>query len=166
MADDTEHFLAFVKDQKKILYKVAYAYCRNAEDRRDLIQEMLVALWQSFGRFDGRCQPSTWTYRVAMNVAISFYRHEGRRRRDTVSLDEFGLDFAAADEVFAQTGDNMRVLRALIDRLDELNRALILMFLDGFSYEEIADVVGITATNVSTRLSRIKQKLQREFGAA
>jgi RNA polymerase sigma factor (sigma-70 family) len=163
---DEQRFLVLLEQHKKILYKVAYAYCRNREDRSDLIQDMVIQLWQSFARFDGRVQFATWMYRIAMNVSISFYRSESRRIRDTVPIEDFGLDLAAADQVFEDAGDNMRVLKKLIDQLDEMNRALVILFLDGFSYEEIAGIVGITTTNVATRLSRIKQKLQQEFAAA
>jgi RNA polymerase sigma factor (sigma-70 family) len=166
MPDDQARFLALLKDHKKILYKVAYVYCRNSDDRRDLIQEMLIQLWQAFGRYDGRSRFSTWSYRVAVNVAISFYRRERRRSRDTVSLEDFGLDVSAADEVFDEKSDNMRALRKLIGQMDEMNRALIVLFLDGFSYEEIAGIVGTSVTNVGTRLNRIKQKLQRDFAVA
>ncbi len=160
---DPATFPALVEDHKKILYKVAYAYCRQAEDRRDLIQDMLIQLWRAFPQFDGRVKFSTWMYRIAMNVAISFYRGETRRIRDTLPIDEFGLDIAVADRVMEEAGDNMRVLHKLIAEMDELNRALIILFLDGFSHDEIADVVGITATNVATRINRIKTALQRRF---
>ena len=148
---------------KKILYKVAYTYCKNSEDRRDLIQEMIIQLWKSFPGFDRRVQFSTWMYRVAMNVAISFYRNEKRRIRDTVPFDDLGLDIGMTTTAFEEEGDNMRVLRQLIDDMDEMNRGLILLFLDGFSQEEIAQTLGLSVTNVATRISRIKQKLQSQF---
>lgn len=163
---DQDRFPALLEAHRKILYKVAYAYCRHPEDRRDLIQDMAVELWLAFPRFDGRVTFSTWMYRVAMNVAISFYRTEKRRIRDTLPIEDFGLDIAAADGLFDEAGDNMRVLKKLIDALDEMNRALVILFLDGFSHEEIATVLGITASNVSTRLNRLKQKLQQDFAAA
>ena len=78
-------------------------------------------------------------------------------------LEEYGLDIAAAESLFDNESDNMRVLRQMINGLDELNRALILLFLEGFSSEEIAEVVGISASNVSTRINRLKTKLQTAF---
>lgn len=163
---DQDRFLALLGQHRKILYKVAYAYCRHPEDRRDLVQDMAIQLWQSFPRFDARVQFSTWMYRIAMNVAISFYRSEKRRIRDTLPIEDFGLDITAADGIFDEAGDNMRVLKRLIDALDEMNRALVILFLDGFSHDEIANVLGLTTTNVATRLNRIKQKLQQGFAAA
>jgi RNA polymerase sigma factor (sigma-70 family) len=167
MRADPDHarFLALLGSHKKILYKVAYTYCKSSEDRRDLVQEMAAQLWKSFASFNGSVQFSTWMYKVAMNVAISHFRSEARRLRDTLPIEEYGLDIASVDQVFSGDSDNMRILHQLIGELDELNRALILLFLEGFSQEEIADTVGITVTNVATRLSRIKQVLQRGFDA-
>ena len=163
----TGEFIARLEKHQRILFKVAYMYCRDRDDRRDLVQEMLIQVWRSYARFDERVQFSTWMYRIAVNVAITHYRSERRRIRDTVPLEEFGFDIAAADALFAidnhGEGDNMRTLRQMINGLDELNRALILLFLEGFSSEEIANVVGISASNVSTRISRLKTKLQTEF---
>ena len=163
----TGEFIARLEKHQRILFKVAYMYCRDRDDRQDLVQEMLIQVWRSYPRFDERVQFSTWMYRIAVNVAITHYRSERRRIRDTVPLEEFGFDIAAADALFAidnhGEGDNMRALRQMINGLDELNRALILLFLEGFSSEEIAEVVGISASNVSTRINRLKIKLQTEF---
>lgn len=163
-----EAFLRHLEPCKAILYKVAYTYCRDAEERRDLVQEMVMQCWRSFPRFDEAAgvKFSTWMYRVAMNVAISRFRTEKREVRDTVPLDEFALDLAAADQLDEKQSDNLRVLRQLIDGMDELNRALVLLFLEGFDSDEIAAMVGISASNVSTRMSRIKQKLTEQFSAA
>ena len=166
LTDSKQRFLELIEGHKKILYKVSYAYCNNAEDRADLIQDMLIQLWQSYRRFDGRSQFSTWMYRVAMNVAISFYRSEGRRIRDALPIEDVAMDLTAADQAFDTGADNMRVLQKLLAQMDEMNRALVVLFLDGFSYEQIADVIGISASNVGTRLNRIKQQLQRDFAAA
>ncbi|MCH8619783.1 RNA polymerase sigma factor [Undibacterium sp. TS12] len=160
---DQELFLQHLAQHKRLLYKVAHGYCRHAEDRRDLVQDMVVQLWRAYPGFDGRVQFSTWMYRIAMNVAISHYRSEARQVRDTVPLEEFGLDIAEADQLFNAQSDNMRTLDKLIRELDELNRALILLFMDGHGNEEIASIMGLTATNVATRMSRIKQKLQSRF---
>jgi RNA polymerase sigma factor (sigma-70 family) len=126
---------------------------------------MLIQLWQSFRKFDERCQFSTWMYRVAMNVAISFYRSEGRRIRDALPIEDFVFDLTAADQVSDASSDNMAVLQKLLGQLDEMNRALVILFFDGLSYDEIAAVLGISASNVGTRLNRLKQQLQRDFAA-
>jgi RNA polymerase sigma factor (sigma-70 family) len=162
---EQDRFLALVEEHKRILYKVANAYCRNREDRPDLIQDIVLQLWKSFGRFDDRARFSTWMYRIAMNVAISTYRSERRRIHDPVPIDELGLDLAAADRAMEDASDDIRLLHQLIQRLDEMSRALIVLFLDGYDHEEIAEIVGISTSNAATRLHRIKQKLQRDADA-
>ena len=156
---DEKRFLAFLEGQQRTLYKVAYIYCRNPEERRELIQEMAIQLWRSFGHFDGRAAPSTWIYRVVMNVAISYRRREGRRIRDALPLD---FAFDVADRAFDADDEQSRQLRTLIDGLDEMNRALVLFYLEGFNHAAIAELIGTTASNVGTRLNRIKAKLQSQ----
>jgi len=160
---DETRFLALFHEHRAILYKVAFGYCRNREDRVDLVQEMATELWRSFGRYDGRVKFSTWAYRVAMNVAISRFRGEERRIRDTVPYDQLGFELAADDPLEAEAGDNIRVLRRLIDGLDALNRALVLLYLEGHSSEEIGEILGISPGNVTTRMNRLKTELQRGF---
>jgi RNA polymerase sigma-70 factor (ECF subfamily) len=153
-------YLELIEAHRKMLHKLAYLYCRRPEDRRDLIQDILVQLWRSFGTFDGRVSFSTWMYRVALNVAISFYRSERRQVSDTISLEECGIDFHSLDLAYGPDTDDMRTLQRLIEQLDEMSRSLIMLFLEGFSHEEIAGVLGISTSNVGTRLARIKQKLR------
>lgn len=168
MSKTTEHeqFLIQLEMHKAILYKVANAYCSRREDRGDLIQEIVIECWRSFERFDGRAAFSTWMHRIAMNVAISFYRGESRRIRDALPIEEFGMDLAAADSVMDAQNEDLQTLHQLISKLDEINRALILLYLEGYPQEEIAEMLGISPSNVATRINRIKQKLQRDVAAA
>lgn len=161
---DSERFLGLLGSHKRILYKVLSVYCRDREERNDLAQEIVVQLWRSFGRYDARLRFSTWMYRIAVNVAISSHRSRTRYARDLISLEGFGIDLAAADDVMAETSADLRRLHALITQLEEVNRATLLLYLDGYGHEEIAEIVGLSATNVATRIGRIKQELQRALG--
>lgn len=154
-----ERFLLLLEEHKKILFKVAGSYCRNPSDRQDLAQEIVVQLWRSFGRYDDRQRFSTWMYRIALNVAISFYRSESRRTRSLVPAEGFILEIADAEP-----DENLRLLRQLIDQLDELDRALIILYLDGNRHDTIAEVLGISETNVGTKIGRIKQRLRAGMG--
>jgi RNA polymerase sigma factor (sigma-70 family) len=127
------------------------------------VQDIAVQLWRSFPGFDGRAAPSTWAWRVATNVAISHRRQERRRLRDTLPLD-FAYDIA--DETFADDTAPSRELRALIDTLDDMSRALVLFYLEGFDHAEIAALLGTTASNVGTRLDRIKARLKAQLAPA
>ena len=159
-------FLAELQQHKAILYKVANAYCNRREDRGDLIQDITMELWRAWPRFDRTQAFSAWMQRIAINVAISFFRGQNRRIRDALPIEDFGMDLAAADRVLDAEGDDLRALHQLIARLDDVSRALILLYLEGYSQEETAAMLGMTATNVATRIGRIKQKLQRDYSAA
>lgn len=147
-----------------ILVKVAGAYCRDAAGREDLIAEVVAQLWRAYGRFDERAAFSTWMYRIAVNVAISFERTEVRKARNVEPAEPAILEMlpAPAD---AQSDDAIALVRELIERLDELNRALMLLYLDDYSYAEIAAMLGISETNVATKIGRIKQRLKRDIRA-
>lgn len=157
-----DRFQALVDEHKKILYKVCNLYCRNRDDRDDLAQEIVVQLWRSFASFDGRCQFSTWMYRIALNVAISFYRRESTRARHLISDSERLLN--AVDETATQS-EELQLLYQFIAGLDPLNKALVLLYLDGNSYQEIANVLGISETNVATKISRLKNTMKQEFSS-
>jgi len=158
-ANDVVRFTSLLEQQKRTLYKVAYIYCRDPEERQDLVQEMVFQLWRTFRRFGGRSDVATWTYRVALNVAISWRRRDSRRIRDTAPL-EVVLNVAEADQAFDADIEKTRVLRVLIDGLDAFSRSLLLLYLEGLDHAEIAGVLGTSASNVGTRLSRIKHKLK------
>jgi RNA polymerase sigma factor (sigma-70 family) len=155
-----ERFQDLVEEHKKILYKVCNSYCRNQDHREDLAQEIIIQLWRSFRSFDARCQFSTWMYRIALNVAISFYRRENTRAQYVLSDDVRLLN--TRDETADQSAE-IQSLYQFIEGLDPLNKALVLLYLDGNSYREIADVLGITETNVATKISRLKQAMRQEF---
>jgi RNA polymerase sigma-70 factor (ECF subfamily) len=156
-----ERFQSLVDEHKKMLYKVCNSYCRNRDDREDLAQEIIVQLWRSFGTFDERCRFSTWMYRIALNIAISFYRRESTRTRRVVSDDERLLN--AVDEKACQPPE-IQALYQFIDGLEPLNRALVLLYLDGHSYRDMAEVLGISETNVATKISRLKQEIRQKLG--
>jgi RNA polymerase sigma factor (sigma-70 family) len=156
-----ERFQTLIVEHKGILYKVCNSYCSNRDDRDDLAQEIALQLWRSFGTFDGSSRFSTWMYRVALNVAISFYRRESTRSRHVLSVDERLLD-AAIDDTPGPS-DDLTLLYQFIERLDPLTKALVLLYLDGNSYREIADALGISETNAATKIGRLKTALKKEI---
>jgi RNA polymerase sigma factor (sigma-70 family) len=157
-----ERFQNLMEEHKKILYKVCHSYCRNPGDRDDLAQEIIVQLWRSFRKFDARVRFSTWMYRIALNVAISFYRRESVRTRHIVPGSEHLLE--AIDETGSRS-EEVQLLHRWIEELDPLNKALAILYLDGNNYQEIADVLGISQTNVATKISRLKETLRQHAAA-
>jgi RNA polymerase sigma factor (sigma-70 family) len=155
-----DQFSALIEEHKGIIYKIANSYCRHAEDRKDLIQEIIVHLWKSHGRYDDRFKLSTWIYRIALNVAISAYRREKKRSERVSPLEEIIIELAAESE---QPDPKIAMLNRIIDQLDELNRALIILYLDDNSYRDIAGILGLTETNVATKINRLKLKIKEQF---
>ena len=155
-----DRFQELLAQHEKIVFKVANTYCRNAEDRRDLAQDICVQAWRSFGRYDAARPFSTWMYRIALNVAISFVRRAGRRERNAMPLDEGSLEVADDRAAPNQPDERVRALHDFIEQLDALNRALILLYLEDRSYRDIAEVLGITETNVATKINRLKQRIR------
>ncbi|HKW14638.1 MAG TPA: sigma-70 family RNA polymerase sigma factor [Candidatus Krumholzibacteria bacterium] len=156
-----DRFVALVDEHRKILFKIAGSYARQGADREDLVQEMVLQMWRSFERYDPEQRFSTWMYRVALNVAISFHRRETRRSRVIVSGDETLIELAAAPGEMPV--EELDTLRRMIEGLNEFDRALVILYLDGNTYADIAAVLGISESNVGTKLSRIKQQLRTDY---
>jgi RNA polymerase sigma factor (sigma-70 family) len=161
-----QRFESLLHEHRRIVFKVAGLYSRGAADRDDLVQEISAQLWRSFGGYDpARAKFSTWMYRIALNVAIS----QARRWPDAdrfEPLDTHHLETVGGGEPIAEQDERLTALYAFIGQLDPLNRALILLYLEDRSYTEIADVLGISETNVATKLGRIKQKLRGRMTGA
>jgi RNA polymerase sigma-70 factor (ECF subfamily) len=153
-------FVDLLDRHRGILLKIATAYCTTPADREDLAQEMIVQLWRAYPRFDGRARFSTWMYRVAMNVAISFQRSQTRKSRTVVPADASVFE-RISDPREAQPDDRLSLVRDLVEQLDPPNRALMLLYLDDYAYTEIAEILGISETNVATKIGRIKERLRR-----
>ena len=154
-------FRDLLERHRKIVFKVANTYARASEDRADLAQEIVAQCWRAFGRYDTQRAFSTWLYRIALNVAISFVRGAAHRDKHSVALDESLHDVASDAE--SETDERVRALHRFIDQLDALDRALLLLYLEERSYREIADVLGISETNVATKISRLKQRIRADM---
>ncbi|WP_242674985.1 RNA polymerase sigma factor [Niastella populi] len=136
----------------------------HSEDRKDLIQEIIVQLWRSFDQYNDKYKYTTWMYRIALNVAISFYRRENRRKQLTNPLPDNIFDLADENNG-GETGKQISYLNQFIGELKELDKALVLLYLEEKSQQEIAEITGISETNVSTRIGRIKKILKQKFAS-
>lgn len=161
-------FEALLHEHRRILFKVAGLYSRSTADRDDLMQEIAVQLWRSFGAYDeARASFSTWMYRIALNVAISQARRAHWSQADRFEpLETHHLETIGGGETMAEHDERLTALHAFIGQLDPLNRALILLYLEDRNYSEMAEILGISETNVATKISRIKQKLRGQMTAA
>jgi len=160
--DQSGVFLSVIEAHKGIIYKVADAYCKNQEDKKDVIQEIILQVWRSFDRYNDQFKYSTWIYRIALNVAIAHYRKEHTRKTISTPFTEDLFNVFALPDT-NPVAENISLLRAFIAELKELDRALMLLYLDSRSHKEIAEIIGISETNVATRISRIKTILKQKF---
>lgn len=153
-----ERFLSLLSTHERALHKVCWAYAQTPQDREDIFQEIVSELWDSFPRYDPARPFSTWMVRVALNVAIDARRRARRRTRERT--DPAALDAQAAGTSRGRD-EPLEELRRLLDSLPDADRALLLLHLEGFAHREIADVLGISESNVGTRLSRLRERLRR-----
>ncbi len=147
------------------LERLARAYEADPDARRDLVQEILIALWRSLDGFDGRCSLRTWVYRVAHNTAASHVTRQMRmRQRVFVGLEELAeLADSTEGEAAAGQRDQIALLYELIDQLKPLDRQVMVAYLEGMDAASTAEITGLSARNVATKIHRIKQVLARRF---
>ena len=154
----TDEFLELVEENKKLIYKVSHMYCDNTIDKKDLFQEIIANLWKAYPSFKGNSKISTWIYRVSINTAISWIRDyikSGNHIEYTNVIPQI-QDDCAINDLYDQ-------LYCAIDSLSKIDKALILLQLDGYSYNEISEIIGLTKTNVATKINRIKLKLKNQM---
>ena len=155
-------FVSLLQENRKIIFKVCNSYCPNKADIEDLAQEMVYQLWKSYPGYDPGYKFTTWMYRICLNVAISFYRKE-KKSTHTISFEEHLVEIEDHKETAPVTEQNINLLQQFIYELKELERALMILYLEKKNYKEIAEIMGITETNVATKISRIKEKLKQKF---
>lgn len=161
--DRRDAFSALLQRHRGIVFKVANTYSRLAEDRDDLAQEIAARLWHAYPKYDPARSFSTWMYRVALNVAISHVREQTMRdRHDAVPLDEGMHDLADAGGMDHERDQHIRLLQGFIQRQPPLERALLLLYLEDRPQREIAEILGLTENNVSTKIGRLKQRIRDE----
>lgn len=146
-------FAQMVREQKSTIYLVCYMFSKDNDEVDDLVQEVLVNLWKGFQKFEGRSDIRTWVYKVSLNTCISSFR---KKKPGTLPLT---MDIDLFDESDA-SNRQVTMLHDRISRLQPFDRAIVLLWLENLSYEEIGQIVGITAKNVSVRLFRIKEQLK------
>ena len=148
-------FAQIVKEHKGTIYTVCYMFSKDEAEVADLYQDILVNLWNGYPKFRGESSAGTWIYRVSLNTCISAERKK-KRKAETLPLTMDINLFADTDEDTRQ----VKMLRDRISRLGPFDRAIVLLWLENLSYDEIGAIVGISAKNVSVRLVRIREQLK------
>lgn len=153
-------FASLIKQHSRIINKVSYFYATDKLPFDDLRQEIYVNIWLGLKQFRGDSKISTWIYRVAVNSALMALR-SSKSNIETVSVD-FGLLDLSSENDDAQK-ENLQVLHSLINRLEDMEKAIILLWLDEYSYDEIADTLGLKRNTVAVKIHRIKDKLSKQM---
>lgn len=152
-------FIQLINTNRALIYKVCNLYCQVDDDKKDLFQEIVLQLWTSYPNFRKEAKTTTWLYRVALNTAISNFRKESRKpERSAISANELQIP----DMNFYQPEtDKVGLLQKAIEKLSEIEKAIIMLYMDDKSYDDIAEIIGITHSNVGVRINRIKIKLEK-----
>jgi RNA polymerase sigma factor (sigma-70 family) len=152
-------FIEIINSNRGIIYKVCGIYSREDENKKDIFQEIILQLWKSFPSFRNESKISTWVYRVALNTAISHFRRESKTPASMSFTEE---SFQLPDiPYFSNENEQLGLLQEAINKLTAIEKAIIMLYLDEKSYDEMAAIMGITHTNVGVRLNRIKIKLSK-----
>lgn len=154
-----QEFTRMVKEQKSTIYTVCMMFSDNADEVDDMVQETLINMWNGFERFENRSNPRTWIWRIAMNTCISFDRKRRRQSDTASSLSTIGISSVAVTDE-SQNDKQICMLHDRIHKLGVFDRAIVLLWLEDLSYEEIGHIVGISAKNVGVRLVRIREALK------
>lgn len=156
---DKEQFIEIIREHKNIIYKICHTYCSNKENHKDLEQDIILQLWKSMDRFNGNVKMSTWIYRIALNTAISFYRKEEKRKY----ISDQSILLINNDLYDPLLDEQTFLLYAFLEKLNNLDKALMVLYLDNTRYKDIAAILGISESNISTKINRIKSKLKDFF---
>lgn len=152
-----QEFVTCIREYERVIYKVCYLYTTKSASLNDLYQETVLNIWRAFPKFRHECKVSTWIYRIALNTCISFIRKE-KNIPEIVTLTKEADWLTEEEDGFREM---LAELYRLINRLGQLDKSIILLYLEEKDYAEIAEITGLTTTNVATKLSRIKDKLKK-----
>lgn len=158
--DDKNAFIDIIKENEGLIFKITTLYTHHADDRNDLYQEIVYQLWKSFPSFKEASKVSTWMYRVALNTAI-FHLKKNKRSVATIPMNLETLKFSEDGQ--SSEEENIQQLYAHIHQLNLLEKGIVLLYLEGKNHEEIASIVGLSISNVGTKLSRIREKLKSQI---
>ena len=153
-----QEFLSVIKEYERVIYKVCYLYTSRNATLNDLYQDVVLNLWRAYPKFRGECKISTWIYRIALNTCISFIRKE-KNVPEIVTITPYESEWMTEEQDSFQL--MLKELYYLIGQLGQLDKSIILLYLEEKSYEEISEITGLTVTNVATKLNRIKEKLRK-----
>lgn len=150
-----------IEDNRHLIYKVVNSYCSDNNEQEDLIQDIIFQIIKSYERFDHKVKVTTWMYKIAFNVSISYYRKLKTRKKHMVAMSSKMVTII--EEESSGMDEKINQLRKFVQEFDPLNKAILIMYLDGNNHKEISEAMGISVSNVGTKISRIKTQLKKKF---
>lgn len=150
-------FIPSIEQNQQIIHKVCNLYMNNAQDKKDLFQEIVLSAWKGYRNFKGDAKFSTWLYRVALNTAITFYRKEKRQVETTAYNEHYTTTIS--DTQFKEDEQLTAMHKAIAD-LSKIDKGLVMLYLEDYNYQDIGDIMGISPNHVAVKMNRIKIKLK------
>ncbi|MDT0295671.1 RNA polymerase sigma factor [Mesonia ostreae] len=164
MKKETEHtFVKLLEEHQNIVHKICRMYTYDKASHHDLFQEITIQLWKAFPKFRGDSKFSTWMYRVALNTAITLYR-KSKRKPHTQDIEQFNFKIKA-EEYDDTTEQQLKIMYAAIRELNDIDKALVFLYLEGKNYSDISETLGITEVNARVKMNRVKKKLKNILSA-
>lgn len=157
MKPEKYQFLEMINDHRGIIKSLCRVYFKGIEDQNDAYQDVILQLWKSFDSFSGQSHIKTWIYRVSLNTIL------GKIRKEKKSVNAEPIDVAHFSIAASGVDDHTELLTIIIQSLREVDRAIVVLFLEGYRNKEIAEILDLSTTNVSTRLNRVKSDLKSKF---
>jgi RNA polymerase sigma-70 factor (ECF subfamily) len=154
MGNYEQEFISYINENRNIIYKICFLYSNKFQSQDDLFQEVVINLWNAWPKFRGECKVQTWVYRIALNTCVSFLR-KSKSRPDSMPLTR-NIEAIADESDVAKINE----LYKLIGNLGKIEKAIVLLYIEEKSHDEIAGIIGISRTNVAVKLFRIKEKLK------
>src|SRR5688572_29173380 len=160
MDQQLEHiFLKGLEQNQQKLLRVCSVYAQDAEDKKDLFQEALINIWQSMPSFEEKSSLSTWMFRITLNVCLRLQIKQAKKRDRFRKLDSIAIENISEEEPNHVEQERLIKLRKCIKKLNDVDKALTTLYLEELSYQEIADITGLTENHVAVKVRRIKMKL-------
>ncbi len=151
-------FIELIEANQGILHKVAHMYCSDTEEKSDIVQDILVQLWTAFPKFRGDSKVSSWIYRIALNTAINRIRKVSKKSKtQKLDITHFNLQ---DDNEYNEKEQLKQLVQKAVSRLNKAEKALIILYMNDYQYNEISEIIGITQSNVGVKINRIKKKLK------
>lgn len=155
-------FVTLVQKHQNLIHKICRLYTRSDAEHKDLFQEITIQLWKAYPKFRGDSKFSTWMYRVGLNTAITLYR-KSKRRIQSLNIDDFSYKIPQTEAYDDTEDQQLQLIYEAIKKLNDIEKALIFLYLENKNYEEISETIGISEVNARVKMNRVKKKLKKQL---